>query len=72
MRTLSLLLPVASRLKENPMDQKKIERIAKGIVKSQQQEAQRAADRERAVDRERASRTYCVTPRFDVLEGGHA
>ncbi len=55
------------------MDQKKIERIVKGITKSQQQEARRAIVKARLENNARDERrTIVVAPRLDVLEGGHA
>ncbi len=49
------------------MDQK-IERIVKGITKSQQQEARRAVDKERMASHERATKDLCVIPKMPVLD----
>ncbi len=55
------------------MDQKKLDRVVKGVVKAQQQEARRAVVKERLENNARDERRqYIVAPRFDVLENGHA
>jgi hypothetical protein len=50
------------------VDQKKIERIVKGITKSQQQEARRAVDKARMTAHERATKDLCVVPQMPVLD----
>jgi hypothetical protein len=49
----------------------KAERFAKGIVKSQQQEARRAEDKARVETHERATRNYVVLPHLPVRQDGH-
>ncbi len=50
---------------------KKAERFAKGLVKSQQQEVRRAADKARVEPHERASKNYVVLPHLPVRQDGH-
>jgi hypothetical protein len=53
------------------MDSNKIERIVKGITKSQEQEAKRAVDKERMEGNARDERQqYVVVPAMHVLDQG--
>ena len=53
---------------ENHIDQQKIERIVKGVAKSQRQEVRRALDKERMASHERATKDLCVIPKMSVLD----
>ena len=50
------------------MDQKKIERIVKGITKSQQQEARRIIGLSENDRAQRATKNLCVVPQMPVLD----
>jgi hypothetical protein len=50
------------------MDQKKLERVIRGVVRSQQQQARRAVDKERMASHERATKDLCVVPKMPVLD----
>jgi hypothetical protein len=50
------------------MDNKKLDRVVKGVVKSRQAETRRAVDKQRMVSHERATKDLCVIPRMPVLD----